>query len=161
LQNEADQVFLNPYVPGGLILVEAKVISLIDNYRQDQFSKFEAGGVLLGYRRGIHLHVTFATEPKTADKRTRFSFIRKDPYHQAYADKLWKKSGELIGYLGEWHTHPESLPRPSNMDINDWLRITSEQKCMCIFIIGSSAQPYNFHISCAFNGDVSACEIAK
>lgn len=157
MQKEPDQVFANPHIPGSLILVEAKVISLINSYRQDCITKLEAGGILLGYRRDIHLHVTFATEPKTADKRTRLSFIRKDSYHQTYADELWKKSGELIGYLGEWHTHPEHAPKPSGVDKNDWIRIARAQECLCVFIIGSSSNPYSFHLSCVSNGVVSPC----
>lgn len=161
MQKESEKIFANPHIPGSLILVEAKVISLIDSYRQDCFSKLEAGGILLGYRRGIHLHVSFATEPKTADKRTRLSFMRKDSYHQAYADDLWEKSGELIGYLGEWHTHPEHFPKPSGIDKNDWIRIARTQGCPCIFIIGSSSNPYSFHLSSVSDGVVSTCVMVE
>lgn len=159
MQEDLDKVYLNPHVPGGFILVEAKVISLIDSYRQDRFFKKEAGGVLLGYRRGLHIHVSDATRPQKKDLRTRFSFNRKDPHHQWYADKLWNKSGGVVGYLGEWHTHPEQSPKPSSIDIRDWLRIAKTQGTSCVFVIGASIGPSGLHLSCACDEVNKLCKI--
>lgn len=156
-----DKVYLNPHTQGGFILVEAKVFSLIDGYRQDQFFKKEAGGVLLGYRRGVHIHVSDATGPQKKDLRTRFSFNRKDPHHQWYADELWNKSGGVVGYLGEWHTHPEQLPKPSSVDTGDWLRITTIQAQPCVFIIGSSAGLSNIYLSCVCKDVIKDCKYSE
>jgi integrative and conjugative element protein (TIGR02256 family) len=106
----------------------------------------------------MHIHVSDVTRPQKKDIRTRFSFNRKDPHHQWYADELWNKSGGIVGYLGEWHTHPEQLPKPSSIDTGDWLRITKAQKTSCIFIIGASAGPAHFHLSCVFEGVIKECE---
>lgn len=145
-------------MPGGFILVEAKVISLIDSYRQDRFFKKEAGGILLGYRRGLHIHVSDATRPQRKDVRTRFSFDRKDPHHQWYADELWNKSGGVVGYLGEWHTHPEQSPKPSSVDTGDWLRIVKAHDTSCVFVIGGTAGPSDFYLSYVFGELIRECK---
>lgn len=161
MQEDLGKVYLNPHILGGFILVEANVISLIDSYRQDRFFKKEAGGILLGFRRGLHIHVSDATRPQREDIRTRFSFNRKDPHHQWYTDELWNTSGGVIGYLGEWHTHPEQLPKPSSVDTRDWLRITTIQTQPCVFIIGSSAGPANTHLSCVCKDVIKHCKCSE
>lgn len=90
MQNESEHLLINPHKSESLILVDAGVISYIDDFRQDKFFKSEAGGILLGYRRDKHLHISHATGPQKGDKRTRFTFSRNDPHHQNYASAVWK-----------------------------------------------------------------------
>lgn len=135
----------NPLTRGGLVLIEAHVITTMDLYRQDAPGKFEAGGILLGHRRGIHLQVTGATEPAASDRRTRTRFHRSPAVHQDIATQRWRLSRGTIDYLGEWHTHPEYEPQPSGIDCEAWRAIYhSRQPLPMIFIIMGSSSHHWF-----------------
>lgn len=57
-----------------LVHVDDEVLKLLFDYRQIDFGAPEAGGVFLGYRRGVHLHVTHATGPGKVDIRRNVFF---------------------------------------------------------------------------------------
>jgi integrative and conjugative element protein (TIGR02256 family) len=40
---------------------------------------------------------------------------------------MWKTTGGEVDYLGEWHTHPESIPSPSGIDQHEWSRLMSKR----------------------------------
>lgn len=121
----------------GKILIENPVIEFVRGYCQNQAEKTESGGILLGYRRGNHLHIVAATAPQPEDQRRRFRFFRSAPHHQKVALHQWKLSGKTMDYLGEWHTHPEPVPAPSSLDISEWKKICRSRKtCMVFLIVG-------------------------
>ena len=109
-----------------LMILSATVLSVFDEYQQHKLVDTEAGGVLLGHRRASNFEVVHATRPLPTDKRTRFSFVRESAGHQEQATRLWSSSKHQMGYLGEWHTHPEPYPRPSQIDIEQWRESASE-----------------------------------
>lgn len=49
-----------------MVLVEEKLFDEQSRFRQLEASSPEAGGILMGYRRGNHTHVTEATLPTKA-----------------------------------------------------------------------------------------------
>jgi integrative and conjugative element protein (TIGR02256 family) len=146
----------NPFDAKGFILIEPNIIETINAYRQDRQDKLEAGGILLGYIRGYHIHVADLTEPQRGDGRERFRFSRRDPYHQDYAVAMWEKSSGYMTYIGEWHTHPEIYPTSSGLDTHEWLKITRNEKNPMIFIIGS-CEINNLSFYCAKGKKVIRC----
>jgi integrative and conjugative element protein (TIGR02256 family) len=104
-----------------LVTLSDEVTRQIQRFTEPPESNLEAGGILLGSYRGPHIEVVQCTTPMRKDARTRFGFIRRDPGHQRAADSAWRASGRTINFVGEWHTHPEDHPRPSNVDRNTWL----------------------------------------
>lgn len=126
----------NPCAWGGQVLIEAQVLITISRHRQDAPRKAEAGGILLGQRRGIHMHVVEATEPAPKDRRGRTHFDRSPAVHQEIATARWHRSGGTVDYVGEWHTHPEDMPSPSRIDREAWQAIyRSRAPAPMIFII--------------------------
>lgn len=117
------------------ILVEMSVVSTIDKHKQNTSAKPESGGILLGYRRGEHLHIVRATTPQKGDVATRYSFIRKDPIHQRVALIEWQGSGQILDYVGDWHTHPECEPSPSIIDFKGWGKLIATVEKPFTFII--------------------------
>ncbi len=95
----------------------------------------EAGGVLLGARRGPHLEITDLTTPYPRDVRKRTYFDRRDSRHNAYAYKRWLGNNRKVGYLGEWHTHPERTPSPSTLDIGEWRQLVKPHGPDLVFLI--------------------------
>ncbi|MVW84814.1 hypothetical protein EI969_02420 [Pseudomonas sp. PB101] len=117
------------------ILVEGIPLQTMDRYRQNRIDKPEAGGILLGYRKGPYLHVVQVTVPQLTDQRRRYRFDRAAHHHQQIALEQWRVSEMTMDYLGEWHTHPEINPSPSGMDINEWTKITKRQTKPMVFMI--------------------------
>lgn len=109
-----------------MVLMCDAVISTFDAHRQTPRMP-EAGGVLLGRRRGIHVEVVHATSPMSTDQRSPVSFIRESVGHQEQAVTFWEQSGGEIGYLGEWHTHAQNRPLPSSIDVKQWCELAERE----------------------------------
>lgn len=115
---------------------------LMISFRQVSLASKEAGGILLGYRRGPHLEVLGVTMPHPNDVRGRHHFQRKDAAHQTIATAQWHESDGHIHYLGEWHTHPEPDPTPSSIDRREWKKLATIQSHPLLFIIVGTSQWY-------------------
>lgn len=121
---------------GGHLYVEPSVLEVIGLYRQRFPAMLESGGFLAGYYKGNNLHITHLTEPQPKDKNGRYHFHRRDIKHVDQVTHWYKSSGGLINCLGEWHTHPESSPTPSGIDIGSWKKfIKRRQGQRAIFMI--------------------------
>jgi integrative and conjugative element protein (TIGR02256 family) len=128
-------MWIHPFQTSARILIEPNVIDTISQFRQDAALKPEAGGILLGYRRGQHLHIVEATIPQHSDRRSLFGFLRRDRYHRDIAIKRWRESNATIDYLGEWHSHPEVCPTPSSIDVSEWRKICRREPVDMVFMI--------------------------
>ena len=104
------------------VLIGRHVVRRLERFLAQDKGTSEAGGVLLGFRRGAHLEVLSATLPSSQDGRTRFSFVRRGESHQRVTTRTWKRSGCLVDYLGEWHSHPQEFPTPSGIDRREMIR---------------------------------------
>ena len=83
----------------------------------------EAGGLLLGTVHGANILVVEATVPTRWDRRFRYMFERMWFGHRSIAQNRWKVSGGTVRYVGEWHTHPQDVPRPSGLDSTEWKKL--------------------------------------
>ena len=111
-------------IAGVRFKIDAAVVHLFRRHVQNGPHRPEAGGVLLGrqIRETCDSVVDRASTPMPRDERGRLFFNRRDPGHQVFMDEAWKASEGTTVYLGEWHTHPEPVPRPSGVDLHDWRR---------------------------------------
>lgn len=101
------------------------VIQTVFNYIQVSCFSREAGGVLLG-REEIdtgNIVIDVATEPSSGDKRSRYSFYRKDDSHIQRYELENRQNRNIYLYIGEWHTHPEEIPHYSSIDSDNWKNI--------------------------------------
>jgi len=103
------------------------VLKVFEMYIQNEPSKSEAGGVLIGriISKNDDILVDAVTVPNNDDIRERFFFFRKKKKAQKIINKYWKKSSRTQIYLGEWHTHPENVPQPSDHDYKNWKNISA------------------------------------
>jgi len=124
---QSDVIALDATSGNGHVLIESAVMAKLAIHRQDQGSKPEAGGILLGYRRDPHLHVVDATVPGPDDLALRTRFWRSASAHQRAAQEGWQRSGGTLDYVGEWHTHPQVFPTPSTIDICEWAKISASR----------------------------------
>ena len=124
----------------GRIKIGSEAISTMRAFAQHADDAHEAGGLMLG--RYIHdghdLVVDRVTTPKPSDTRSRFAFHREADEHQAEIDAAWKESGGTRVFLGDWHTHAEPDPTPSDIDRDNWRRMLREDirdNEACFFVI--------------------------
>lgn len=109
---------------GYKIKIKDEVIYTMKSYKQLKITDCEAGGMLIGYETlNGDIIIEYATKPYRWDKRSRYSFYRKDKKHNRILQSIWKKQGNIHIYMGEWHTHPEDYPKYSSQDKNNWIQI--------------------------------------
>lgn len=116
------------------------VLTVFWKHRQRFFWQPESGGILLGRRRGKHLEVLLATEPSPHDKRSTYSFLREATCHDEVAQQAWLKGERQIDYLGEWHTHPQTVPIPSGIDRAEWCKLVfqrPEKTTLLAIVVGT------------------------
>ncbi|MBN8587718.1 MAG: Mov34/MPN/PAD-1 family protein [Rhodothermia bacterium] len=112
----------------GFLKISPEALTLMLCYVQDDEHKSESGGILIG-RHIIEtddIVIDTVTQPTCFDKQTRFKFFRNKNLHQEILDNHWKNSKHTSTYLGEWHTHPEKYPFPSNIDVKNWNKLVKE-----------------------------------
>ncbi|MEQ5127734.1 Mov34/MPN/PAD-1 family protein [Providencia alcalifaciens] len=118
------------------VVIMSEIVQRLNSYRQMHYSSTEAGGTLIGERRGHHIVVTHISEPGQDDIRSRSRIERKSAHHQQKVNDLFQQSDGFLVYLGEWHTHPEDFPQPSYIDMKSWLTGLTATETMLVLIVG-------------------------
>jgi integrative and conjugative element protein (TIGR02256 family) len=87
--------------------------SLVDEMRTESERGLpnETGGVLVGHiDPDGRSRITAVVGPGPSALRTRNRFRRDGEYAQVEVDRLHRESDGRDDYLGEWHSHPQSVP---------------------------------------------------
>lgn len=101
-----------------------------------RYKTVETGGVLLGYVKDDTIFVVKASDagPNAVHDEVNF---RADPdYIDMFIDIEYANSeGQLI-YIGEWHTHPQIIPKPSIVDLQslDEIAVTTKNFAFLLII---------------------------
>lgn len=125
-----------------LVVLSPETLKVFWKHRQRLFWQTEAGGVLLGKRRGKHLEVLLASEPMRNDRRAQFMFEREAEGHLAFAKAAWRAGGGAVDYVGEWHTHPQRIPVPSSIDRSEWRKLVYDRpvdSSLVTVVVGTAA----------------------
>ncbi|MEK3954516.1 ribosomal-processing cysteine protease Prp [Psychrobacillus sp. FSL K6-1464] len=121
------------------------VVKSLESYKQMKKSQHESGGVLLGKVYKDLIIVDRISEPSKEDKSGRYYFVRNVRKAQKIIEIAWEESnGERI-YLGEWHTHPEDTPTPSNDDrklLSNMLKDSHMEIDFLFMVIIGNINPY-------------------
>lgn len=116
--------------------------------RQVTATKSESGGQLFGRFEDKCVTITAATTPSPTDQRSRFRFSRALSTEQAEIDQAFSTGDH---YLGDWHTHPESIPSPSLTDKRTATRLyrtsKSDLKNFLMVIVGTMDFPSGIYVA--------------
>lgn len=127
-------------------------------HRQIKRKDTEQFGALIGSRveGECKIWIDRCTTPKKKDISQRAKFVMRDPFHQQAIDTAFEQSNGELGYIGTWHTHPQCIPEPSIIDLNDWVQCTlrNPDRQLVFVIVGN--EQVNVYIN--INGNL---EIAK
>lgn len=96
---------------GPAIVLTAEALSAMDKYRQ---KAKEAGGQLFAKFDGADTTIVEATSPKLLDKRSRCGFR---PNKMLQRLEIYDRYRKGLHFVGDWHTHPEAIPSPSDVDV--------------------------------------------
>jgi integrative and conjugative element protein (TIGR02256 family) len=121
--------------PREFVLVGDTVMKRILPFTREPENRREAGGILIGSYRVPHIEIVDCTVPMPVDRRSRFTFDRRDAGHQAAALSAWRENDRRVTSVGEWHTHPEAVPTPSMLDRLTWSRVMRKASHPLIFLI--------------------------
>jgi integrative and conjugative element protein (TIGR02256 family) len=121
----------------GIILTDEALSSMFE-YRQLGPTAKEGGGQLFAKFAGADTIIVEATTPKLLDKRTRRGL---KPNRMLQRIEIWDRHKKGLHFVGDWHTHPEEVPRPSWKDIEDmaecYLLSTHTLRAFIMIIIGT------------------------
>lgn len=99
---------------GQVAVFSEKVVAHLFQHRQSWFLSSEAGGQLFANFEGNQILVNAITGPRKTDWRTPFSYV---PDRKAEQREIQEHFVRGLHYVGDWHTHPEGIPKPSQTDL--------------------------------------------
>lgn len=80
----------------------------------------ETGGILLGRQHDDYIEVTVAGDPGPNAKQEPTRFLRDLGHARTLAESAW--TTDQSQWIGEWHTHPNTEPLPSPIDLDSYAR---------------------------------------
>lgn len=110
------------------VLITDNVIETLVKFIQNNLKDKEAGGILTGKIFSDRIEITSCSTPSNLDTQKRFNFVRSYKSAQKFIDKVFQHSKGKEIYLGEWHTHPEHIPTPSNTDLQSFKQTITKNK---------------------------------
>lgn len=130
------------------LVVRSSVLAHFEKMRQSSVQHKEAGGQLFGTFHDSTISITHATGPYPRDKRTRFRFTPCRIQEQTDIDTFFQQG---CHFLGNWHTHPELIPRPSDIDISNtqqrFSRSVHQLLAFTMIIVGTAPFPFGLSVS--------------
>lgn len=96
------------------VILCSSVIEQVTRYRQICHDAPESGGQLFAHITSSEIVISCATVPYKEDRRSRFR-LTLDRWRQKLDIRQLFSKG--LHFVGEWHTHPENYPSPSEMDL--------------------------------------------
>jgi integrative and conjugative element protein (TIGR02256 family) len=107
----------------------------------------ETGGVLIGYTGGPggdEVVVAAITGPGPRARHAATAFEPDHEYQTGEIARIYRASGGVNTYLGDWHTHPAAAPDLSRRDKKTLTRIASHREARLdrpvMAILGESSQ---------------------
>jgi integrative and conjugative element protein (TIGR02256 family) len=123
-------------------------LTVFSKYQQKRFWMREAGGQLFAYCSNSRIEVRIATEPRRSDRRTRFGFL---PSRIEEQNEINDHFQQGLHFIGDWHTHPENIPRRSTLDGRSMRECFRESKHhlngFLLVVVGTANFPSGLDVS--------------
>jgi integrative and conjugative element protein (TIGR02256 family) len=138
--------FALPHSKQQLVLTRA-VLEVFLTYRQ-RGTESEAGGLLFAEFDFPSIRIVEASPPHASDKRWRTLFVPNRILQRRLIKKCFKRGRHFVG---EWHTHPESNPTPSGLDLKSmvdaFLKSQHELNYFIMVIVGNKTEALKLWVS--------------
>lgn len=127
---------------GQSLVIDAPVLAHFERHRQARWWHREAGGQLFARLEQAVVTVVEATGPRRGDRRTRHSYEPDRRLEQVEIDDRHRRG---LHFVGDWRTHPEPVPRPSDIDLQSisdgFARSTHALNGFLLVIVGTAPLP--------------------
>ncbi len=96
----------------------------------EQHGDVETGGMLIGYEGTDRpeLVVTALIDAGPRARRSEYEFHPDGRWQRRKLARVYKESGRVATFLGDWHSHPHGLPVPSETDIETAARTAANDR---------------------------------
>jgi len=116
-------------------IFEIKRDTLDDLKKYAQGNENEVCGILLCSKVGdICFRINKASPPFVLENSS-YGCIRDVKKSNAYIETEFEQSNHTRIYCGEWHSHPEEFPRPSELDRQSIVSIFEEEEIAIPFVL--------------------------
>lgn len=127
---------------GQVAVLSESVVEHLMAHRQKQWGK-EAGGQLFGvFEDSRTVRILKATGPRKTDLRRRLFYKPDKLAEQREIDEAF---GSGLHYVGDWHTHPETIPSPSGFDVDSLQNVfrmsTHSLNYLLLAVVGRADPP--------------------
>lgn len=133
---------------GQQVLLADNVIQYLLGHRQRRFWQKEAGGQLFARLEGPRLVIVEATGPRSTDRRTRTTYF---PDRGAEILEIRERHKRNLHFVGDWHTHPDSIPQPSRRDVESmadcFAKSSHQLNGFLLLIVGKTDPPSGFNLT--------------
>ena len=132
---------------GQTLILSAAVVQYLRRRRQTKWWHKEAGGQLFASTEQRRIVVQEATGPRRGDRRTRNIYV---PDRQAEHAEIFDRYHRGLHYIGDWHTHPETYPNPSDLDAASMsecvAKSTHELNGFVLIVVGCAEPPAGLYV---------------
>lgn len=104
-----------------MVGIEPQALAVFEKYRQRKWYSKEAGGQLFARVTEGAWSIVDATGPRPKDARGKFHFW---PDRKAEQKEIELFHTRGLQFVGDWHTHPEQIPKPSRCDLDSISRVS-------------------------------------
>ena len=133
---------------GQRLIFTTPVIEHLVRHRQVRWWHREAGGQLFARFDLPDVIIEEATGPRRTDWRTRHGYR---PNRRAEQKEMSNRHRRGLHFIGDWHTHPEPIPSPSEQDevsMQDMFsRSDHALNGFVLAIVGIELPPRGLHVS--------------
>lgn len=135
-------------VSGQRLIFTRTVLERFDRHRQVRWWHREAGGQLFARISLPDIAIEEATGPRPGDRRARYSYR---PNRRAEQDEIAVRHARGLHFVGDWHTHAEFNPTPSQRDSESMRELVANSRHalngFVLVIVGTHSAPEGLFIS--------------
>ncbi|WP_376709024.1 Mov34/MPN/PAD-1 family protein [Bradyrhizobium diversitatis] len=124
------------------VWLSSRVMQCMSSYALD-LSPLENGGILLGWRSGEDVTIVDLRGPGPQALHARHCFIPDHSWQVAEINRAFEASGGDLDYLGDWHSHPDSVAEMSKLDSATLLRIARKVSAPLMLIVAGSGTDWS------------------
>ena len=131
-----------------VVELNASVLLTFSKFRQKRCWHKEAGGQLFAKISNDAIVIQKATPPRPGDRRGRFLFW---PNRVAEQTEIDLEFANGLHYVGDWHTHPQRIPKMSSTDKRNIQKCFSmsdhDLSAFLMIIVGNAPFPKGLSVS--------------
>ncbi|MBL8725533.1 MAG: Mov34/MPN/PAD-1 family protein [Planctomycetes bacterium] len=131
-----------------ILVLTDHVLAHFREHRQVRWRSKEAGGQIFARIDGLRIVICEATGPRLSDRRGWNSYV---PDRRAEQVEITSRHKLGLEYVGDWHTHREDVPEPSETDVQNIgecvRRSKHELRGFLLIVVGRANPPLGLHVS--------------